>query len=93
MTEDTIFDRGILNQGSGDSDRPSCSLYEQGKLSTSTTRLRMYLPEFAVNRKQDITIRQLLTHYSGLPPDRIAGRSVGKAKQEGLRRANAMQRQ
>jgi uncharacterized protein YbbC (DUF1343 family) len=28
-----------------------------------------YLPEFAQNGKQDVTIRQLLTHYSGLPED------------------------
>jgi len=28
-----------------------------------------YLPEFAQNGKEDITIRQLVTHYSGLPPD------------------------
>ena len=28
-----------------------------------------YLPEFAQNGKQDITVRQLLTHYSGLAPD------------------------
>ena len=28
-----------------------------------------YLPEFAQNGKEDITVRQLLTHYSGLEPD------------------------
>jgi len=28
-----------------------------------------YLPDFAQNGKQDITIRQLLVHYSGLPED------------------------
>jgi uncharacterized protein YbbC (DUF1343 family)/CubicO group peptidase (beta-lactamase class C family) len=28
-----------------------------------------YLPEFGQNGKQDITIRQLLVHYSGLAPD------------------------
>jgi CubicO group peptidase (beta-lactamase class C family) len=28
-----------------------------------------YLPEFGQNGKQDITVRQLLTHYSGLAPD------------------------
>jgi CubicO group peptidase (beta-lactamase class C family) len=28
-----------------------------------------YIPEFGVNGKQDITIRQLLVHYSGLAPD------------------------
>src|SRR5208282_4774062 len=28
-----------------------------------------YLPEFAQNGEDDITVRQLLTHYSGLAPD------------------------
>ena len=28
-----------------------------------------YLPEFAQNGKEDITMRQLMTHYSGLAPD------------------------
>ena len=28
-----------------------------------------YLPEFAQNGKEDITLRQLLTHYSGLAFD------------------------
>lgn len=28
-----------------------------------------YIPEFAANGKGDITVRELLTHYSGLPPD------------------------
>ena len=27
------------------------------------------MPDFAQNGKEDITIRQLLTHYSGLAPD------------------------
>ena len=28
-----------------------------------------YIPEFAANGKQDITVRNLLTHFSGLRPD------------------------
>ena len=28
-----------------------------------------YIPEFAQNGKEDVTVRQLLTHYSGLPAD------------------------
>src|SRR5437667_5377087 len=31
--------------------------------------MEKYIPEFAQNGKQDSTVRQLLTHYSGLPPD------------------------
>ena len=47
-----------------------------------------YLPEFAANGKQDITIRQLLTHYSGLPPD-VSLEDPWLGKEEGLRRAFA----
>ncbi|GBQ15990.1 beta-lactamase [Acetobacter cibinongensis NRIC 0482] len=43
-------------------------LYEQGKFGLDDTVAR-YLPAFAANGKQHITIRHLLTHYSGLPPD------------------------
>jgi uncharacterized protein YbbC (DUF1343 family)/CubicO group peptidase (beta-lactamase class C family) len=43
-------------------------LVEQGKVRLNDP-VAKYLPEFAQNGKQDITIRQLLTHYSGLPPD------------------------
>src|ERR1035441_6934476 len=38
-----------------------------GRLSRSP--VAKYLPEFGQNGKQDITIRQLLVHYSGLAPD------------------------
>ncbi|MGO3517426.1 MAG: serine hydrolase domain-containing protein [Acetobacter cibinongensis] len=43
-------------------------LYEQGKFGLDDT-VAHYLPAFAANGKQHITIRHLLTHYSGLPPD------------------------
>ena len=36
-----------------------------------------YLPEFAANGKQNVTIRELLTHYSGLPEDVEPERSLG----------------
>ncbi len=39
-----------------------------------------------MNGKQDITIRQLLTHYSGLPPD-VSLEDPWEGKAEGLRRA------
>ena len=28
-----------------------------------------YIPDFGQNGKEDVTIRMLLTHYSGLPAD------------------------
>lgn len=42
-------------------------LYEAGRLDLDAT-VHSYLPEFAQNGKQDITIRHLLTHTSGLQP-------------------------
>jgi len=43
-------------------------LYEQGKLAL-TDPITKYIPEFGRNKKKRITIQDLLTHYSGLPPD------------------------
>ena len=43
-------------------------LQDEGKLNV-TDPVAKYIPEFAQNGKEDITIRQLLTHYSGLAPD------------------------
>ncbi|WP_408906009.1 serine hydrolase domain-containing protein [Nguyenibacter vanlangensis] len=43
-------------------------LWEQGAYRLDEPVAR-YLPEFAANGKDGITIRHLLTHYSGLPPD------------------------
>jgi CubicO group peptidase (beta-lactamase class C family) len=43
-------------------------LYEEGRFQLDDP-VAKYLPEFAQNGKQAITIRQLLTHSSGLPPD------------------------
>src|SRR5438874_583817 len=43
-------------------------MLELGQIRLNDT-VATYLPEFAQNGKQDVTIRQLLTHYSGLPGD------------------------
>ena len=43
-------------------------LQERGLLALDTPVWR-YLPGFEAQGKQDITLRLLLTHYSGLPPD------------------------
>jgi uncharacterized protein YbbC (DUF1343 family)/CubicO group peptidase (beta-lactamase class C family) len=43
-------------------------LVEEGKIRLNDP-VAKYLPEFAQNGKQDITLRQLLTHFSGLEPD------------------------
>jgi CubicO group peptidase (beta-lactamase class C family) len=53
-------------------------LYEEGKIHLDD-KVSQYLPRFAENGKGAITIRQLLTHSSGLKPDvSIRGVSTGK---------------
>jgi uncharacterized protein YbbC (DUF1343 family)/CubicO group peptidase (beta-lactamase class C family) len=86
MSEDTVFDVASLT-------KVLCTttavmqLYEQGRFVLNDP-VAKYLPEFAANGKGDITIRQLLTHYSGLPAD-ISLNDPWVGKEEGLRRAFA----
>ncbi len=67
MMLDTIFDCASLTKVVVTT-TAVMQLWEQGKFRT-TDPVAKYLPEFAQNGKQDITIRQLLVHYSGLPKD------------------------
>ncbi len=67
MTLDTVFDCASLTKVIVTT-TAIMQLWEQGKLRMSDP-VAKYLPEFAQNGKQDITIRQLLIHYSGLAPD------------------------
>src|SRR3984885_1712705 len=84
MTEDTIFDLASLTKVLATA--PAVMhLYEQGRFRLNDP-VAQYLPEFAANGKEDITIRQLLTHYSGLPPD-VSLDDPWEGKAEGLRRA------
>jgi uncharacterized protein YbbC (DUF1343 family)/CubicO group peptidase (beta-lactamase class C family) len=83
MTEDTIFDMASLTKDLVTA-TAVMQLYEQGKIRIDDP-VAHYLPEFGANGKQDITIRQCLTHYSGLAPDLdLTGPWHGR--QEGLRR-------
>jgi uncharacterized protein YbbC (DUF1343 family)/CubicO group peptidase (beta-lactamase class C family) len=67
MTIDTIFDLASLTKCIATT--PSImKLMEEGRVRLNDPAAR-YLPEFAQNGKQDITIRELMTHYSGLAPD------------------------
>jgi uncharacterized protein YbbC (DUF1343 family)/CubicO group peptidase (beta-lactamase class C family) len=43
-------------------------LVEDGRVRLNAP-VAAYLPEFAQNGKEDITVRELLTHFSGLAPD------------------------
>ena len=67
MTLDTVFDCASLTKVVA-STTAIMQLWEQGKFRMSDP-VAKYLPEFGQNGKQDITIRELLVHYSGLAPD------------------------
>lgn len=83
MTEDTIFDMASLTKDLVTA-TAVMQLYEQGKIRIDDP-LAHYVGEFGANGKQDITIRECLTHYSGLAPDiDLTGPWHGRA--EGLRR-------
>lgn len=67
MTANTIFDMASLTKCLATA-TAVMQLYQQGRISVDEP-VAHYLPEFAQNGKQNITVRNLLTHYSGLPPD------------------------
>ncbi len=67
MTLDTVFDLASLTKVIATT-TAVMQLFEQGKVRMNDP-VAKYLPEFAQNGKEDITVRQLLTHHSGLEPD------------------------
>jgi len=88
MTEDTIFDMASLTKCLATA-TAMMQLYEQGKYQFDDP-VAKYLPEFGVNGKDKVTIRELLTHYSGLAPDVSLKDPWGLSapdKAEGIKRA------
>lgn len=67
MREDTIFDMASMTKVLATT-TAAMELYQQGRFRLNDP-VANYLPAFAANGKQNITIRQVMTHYSGLPPD------------------------
>ncbi len=68
MTLDTIFDAASLTKVVATT--PSImKLFEEGKIRLDDP-VTKYLPEFQ-GGKSDITVRLLMTHFSGLPPDLV----------------------
>ena len=67
MTLDTVFDVASLTKVIVTT-TSVMQLVEKGKVRLNDPVVK-YLPEFAPNGKDEITVRQLLTHYSGLEPD------------------------
>ena len=67
MTVDTVFDMASLTKVMATTGSVM-RLVQLGQIKLNDPVAR-YLPEFAQNGKGEVTIRELLTHYSGLRPD------------------------
>ncbi len=67
MTIDTVFDLASLTKCIATA-TSVMKLVEEGRIRLGDS-VSTYLPDFAQNGKKDITIRDLMTHYSGLAPD------------------------
>src|SRR5579875_297633 len=66
MQKDTIFDLASVSKLF--TATAVMQLWDEGKLKLDAP-VAHYLPKFAANGKQDVTVRELLTHTSGLAPD------------------------
>lgn len=75
MTRDTIFDLASLTKVVATA-TSIMILVERGKVSLADP-VSLYIPEFAVNGKERITVEQLMTHRAGLPPDNEIADYVG----------------
>ncbi|HZP22833.1 MAG TPA: serine hydrolase [Terriglobales bacterium] len=86
MTPDTVFDLGALTEVVATT---TCvmRLEQLGQIKLNDP-VAKYLPDFGQNGKQDITIRMLLTHYSGLPAD-LDLKESWNGTEEGYSRVNA----
>src|SRR5580765_4296507 len=85
MTEDTIFDAASLTKV------VACTpavmlLVERGKVKLDDP-VQTYIPEFKGGGKEKITVRQLMTHTSGLRPD-IETRSDWHGQQTAIQKAS-----
>jgi uncharacterized protein YbbC (DUF1343 family)/CubicO group peptidase (beta-lactamase class C family) len=67
MTADTIFDLASLTKVIATT-TAVMQLVDQGKIRLED-RVSEYWPEFKANGKEDITVRELMTHFSGLRGD------------------------
>jgi CubicO group peptidase (beta-lactamase class C family) len=67
MTTDTIFDMSSLTKVVATT--PSIMLLAEDGALRLGDKVKRYLPNFSGGGKDGITLRHLLTHYSGLQPD------------------------
>ncbi|MEY4918128.1 MAG: hypothetical protein RL616_2041 [Verrucomicrobiota bacterium] len=87
MTEDTVFDAASLTKVVATTPAVMI-LVERGKISLAAP-VKTYIPEFTGDGRDEITVRQLLTHVSGLPPD-IETKSDWHGQAEAIRKACAV---
>jgi uncharacterized protein YbbC (DUF1343 family)/CubicO group peptidase (beta-lactamase class C family) len=85
MTVDTIFDLASLTKPVATA-ISVMRLVERGQLRLNDP-VAYYLPDFAANDKDQITVRQLLTHYSGLPAG-LPLNQLGEGREAAFRLAN-----
>jgi uncharacterized protein YbbC (DUF1343 family)/CubicO group peptidase (beta-lactamase class C family) len=83
MTQDTIFDIASLTKVVATTSS-LMKLFEQGKFRLND-KVTEYIPEFQ-GGKSEVTIRNLLTHFSGLAPD-VALDQPWKGYETGIRMA------
>jgi uncharacterized protein YbbC (DUF1343 family) len=86
MTVDTIFDMASLTKVMATTGA-IMRMVQLGQIKLNDP-VAKYIPDFAQNGKEDVTVRQLLTHYSGLRAD-LDLRPPWSGLEEGYRRANA----
>ena len=84
MTEDTIFDAASLTKVVATT--PAIMLLVERGLVKLDAPVQTYLGEFKGEGREDVTIRHLLTHISGLRPD-IETRSEWSGQAEAIRKA------
>jgi len=83
MTEDTVFDLASITKPVATA-TAVMQLAERGRLDLDAPVAR-YWPEFGTNGKAAITLRQLLTHYSGLRAE-LNLKDVWSGREEARRR-------
>src|ERR1700678_1185417 len=85
MTQETIFDLGALTEVIATT-TSVMRLEQLGQIKLNDP-VAKYIPDFAQNGKDNITIRMLLTHYSGLPAD-LDLKEPWNGTEEGYTRVN-----
>ncbi len=87
MTEDTIFDAASLTKVVATT--PAMMLLiERGQVSLDAP-VKTYIPEFTGEDKDQVTVRELMTHTSGLAPD-IETSSDWHGEAEAIKKACAL---